>query len=310
MNTPNDKGDGVCVVTALASGKNEASVRLDAFRAFQSGDSTAFRRRTPKHGRAPQLAFTLIELLVVIAIIAILAGMLLPALSKARSKAQAIACLNNLKQLQLCWQMYVGDHNDVMPPTSSVMDGGGSAKGVEPSWAVGNAIKDTTTTNLERGVLFPYNNSAKIYRCPSDKATVTNQPRLLRTRTYQLSALLNYTWEGANPTYYPRHWMKRKSTELLNPAGTLTFIDSHPVTGDSPDFSQEFREGTTGNDGWICYPGELHGCAANLAFADGHTEHWSWRWCPKKAVWGYGSPRENALDDQDFQRVKKAFPLP
>jgi prepilin-type N-terminal cleavage/methylation domain-containing protein/prepilin-type processing-associated H-X9-DG protein len=253
--------------------------------------------------------FTLIELLVVIAIIAVLASLLLPALAKAKVKALDISCRSNLKQLQLCWTLYVTDNNDVMPPTSTVADGANGAKGKEPSWAVGNAIRDLTTTNLERGVLFPYNRSAGVYRCPADKTTVAGPSRLLRTRTYQLSSLLNFTWQGANPPSYPPHWMKRKSTELAKPADTLTFIDSHPVTGDSPDFSQVFKEGPPGLDGWVCYPGEQHSRAANLAFADGHIDHWRWRWAPKKAVWAFGTAPENAADREDFQRVKSAFPF-
>src|SRR5438093_10690259 len=131
--------------------------------------------------RQCKTGFTMVELLVVIAVIAILASLLLPALARAKAKAQAAGCLSNLRQLTLCWLMYADDNGDSLPPNvalNTLGDGVGTRVGWttrDPSWPQGNCYTDTNLNHIEPGLLFPYNRSVGIYKCTADKSTVRDQ---------------------------------------------------------------------------------------------------------------------------------------
>lgn len=243
--------------------------------------------------------FTLIEVLITIAIIAILAAMLLPALSKAKDRAQTIACLSNVKQLDLAWQLYPHDNNDLLVPNNSVLGIPGT------SWCFGSATVDTTTTNIENGMLFQYNRSVAIYHCPADFSTVINIPTLPRNRSYNMSQSVNGypEYDTFLLTHIP--WFK-KFTQIKAPNvdQCLVFIDENDKTMQDAEFGMP----TTSYGGattWWDMPSNRHGQGANLSFADGHVEHWHWV-VPKLSTVPTGVP-QNVLPQEidDYNRVRE-----
>src|ERR1700733_4540591 len=148
------------------------------------------RRHVPRRRRA--WAFTLIELL---AIIAILAALLLPVLSRAKEEGRSVNCRSNLRQLQMCWEMYGNDYGGTLCPNNWIFTMDTTSTFQQFSWCQGNARTDTTTTNIQNGLLFPYDTSTGIYHCPSDMSTIQdasgNPLPQARTRSYNMSQSVN-----------------------------------------------------------------------------------------------------------------------
>ena len=242
-------------------------------------DRIAVRRESALTG------FTLIELLVVIAIIAILAALLLPALSKAKEKANRIQCLNNLRQLQLCWHMYTDDNHEVVPPNENDHDVENAG-----SWITGNVHSGFNNSDIETGVLFQYNRSVGIYKCPSDKETVVIEGvgYYKRNRNYSISSFVGKSGEKFSDIRKPP------------PAKAFVFIDEDVATIEDGNFGvRAYPENDWGNS-----PGKRHENGCTLSFADSHVEYWKWRSSRARFLRGAAKPDEIP----DLRRLQHAIP--
>ena len=253
-------------------------------------------------------AFTLVELLVVIAIVGILAGLLLPTLSRAKARAQALSCMNNTRQLGFAWKLYSGDFNDSLVynlggniSTSSPM---AVAPVNLPNWV--DNIMDWTTSAANTNTAFVFNSllgpyagySAPIFRCPTDRALSPSQRQAGwtdRVRSFSMNAMIGNPGSlltagvNVNNPYY-RQFLKE--SDIPDPDSIFVFLEEHPDSisdGYFIDTAPAYHQKAE----WIRLPASYHNRGANFSFADGHTEMHAWLFdstCPPSVFEGANVP--------------------
>lgn len=261
-------------------------------------------RTTRKFARPQKKGFTLIELLVVIAIIAILAGMLLPALAKAKAKTLGIRCMNNGRQMTLAWRLWSGDNEDLL--VKSLNNSGAPFNDQRPLLVPGNLNYANTPGNWDPQVTVAQSplqkylgNSYEVWKCPADIGTVmTPQGRKPRVRSQSMSQVFDFGgWlPAANYRVYG------KLGHIVNPTQTWVMIDEHPDSiNDAACAVQMAPLGAT-SARIIDFPASYHNGAAGLSFADGHSEIKKWLGTKIKAPVQYNNNLALNVDAGDSVR--------
>ena len=227
-------------------------------------------------GKSPH-CFTLIELLVVIAIIAILAAMLLPALSKAKIKAQSISCMNNGRQMGIAWLMYADDNQGKVTIAFDSPPGFPEVQGWVDGWMNYNGATDNTNVNLlHQGQLSPYLKSIGVYKCPADLSLSFGKRGDPRVRSISMNQMFR-TW-GDGHSVSPPWRIYGKTSDMVAPAPVdlWVFIDEHPDSVNDAAMAVKMIPqwpATIWQDG----PSTTHDGACGFSFADGHSEIKKWK---------------------------------
>jgi prepilin-type N-terminal cleavage/methylation domain-containing protein/prepilin-type processing-associated H-X9-DG protein len=282
-------------------------------------------------GVSRNAGFTLIELLVVIAIIAILAALLLPALAKAKQKAQGIQCISNLKQMDVGWIMYTGDNRNRLVPNgdegnqpTGLTDPSAQPGGANAQWAPGRqdeatdlspagAVANVGFQWIYLGLIYPYINNPLVYKCPADMSAINS----FGSSYPHVRSMSMNTWMSPIAPYDTSPVISyKKDSDLANPgaANLWVFIDENPTGINDGSF---ICDPTIAD--WIDCPASYHNGAGGVSFADGHAQIKKWydptvlvEWAPPTILPGNSAytrlaPIQNpALDLKWLQSVSTA----
>lgn len=252
-----------------------------------------------------QRGFSLIELLVVIAIIAILAALLLPALAQAKERARVIQCLNDMRQLDVCWMIYIGDNNDRV-----VLNWIPNSQPPPGAWVTGNVQSSPNDiSGITNGLIYPLNFSVAIYRCP-DAGMINGQTPV---RTVSMVTRIGGAdtqdanqwgvWDSSTSDLGTAYPMYKKLSQINNPgpAAAMVFVDESINTIDDCIFGVNWTD-------WRNSPTTHHNRGSTFAFADGHVERWQWQGLTVDQ--SYNVTPQNQAQMNDLQRTLNAIAWP